>query len=260
MTNTHTEYQTWVAARAAGLVDAAPKQTHKGTEKEARLLGLTGDPEDEVVYLEPATKLRKNVVHVGKGLGMGTPSNYQGHRVHTDQRPYASTARPQQPWSEGLKDLPAELAPTKDTSYPHGPLANEPDPNRCMTSVMGWAGWYLTSSYQSSAADLVDSKCLSLDALAYEASQEGEDCTWEEVADQYQNEEVYETAAPTTCDTEAWLDWAKQNTKPESWEAVLLWAHGKNLREVGVIQGTSKATAQSRVERTLSRLQKKARA
>ena len=145
----------------------------------------------------------------------------------------------------------------KDLNYQHGPLHNVPAHGCDCQSILGYKGQALGNDLKRGADNL--NHTISLDALTYEVedSYEGlvEEVSWDEVLDTYQGEEVYDYDAPTN--RSEVLGWAEQVTKPESWEACLLWAHGKTLSEIGVVQDTSKVTAQKRVERTLARLQTK---
>lgn len=147
----------------------------------------------------------------------------------------------------------------KDLNYKHGPLHNVPAHGCDCQSVLGYKGQALGNDLKRGADNL--NHTISLDALTYEVedSYEGlvEEVSWDEVLDTYQDEEVYDYDAPTN--RSEVLGWAEQVTKPESWEACLLWAHGKTFSDTATIQGVSKSTAQSRIERTLGRLQVKVR-
>jgi hypothetical protein len=155
-------------------------------------------------------------------------------------------------WYELLEE---PLNYDKDLDYQHGALHNEPATNQDMMSVLGWQGWNITATHKASAADLIGHKTVSLDALGYEVEDEytGEATTvdWQDVLEEVREDHTCET--PVSCD----LEWVKSNTKPEQYEALMLWAMGKSWSDAAVVLDTDRIGAKRKTEKTMARLQKR---
>lgn len=147
---------------------------------------------------------------------------------------------------------------TKTLDYPHGELVNVPHPNHTCMAWGGWRGQAQAQTFkQGTQANLINT--LSLDGMAESIltqawEEEGVDA---EITDLSGETPSQDQSPVKWWDKKETLEWAESITKATQWEAVRLWAMGKSLSQVAVVQATSKATAQKRVERTLARIQMK---
>ena len=157
----------------------------------------------------------------------------------------------------GQYEVIDELNYDKDLDYQHGALHNEPATNQDMMSVLGWQGWNITANHKSSAADLVGHKTVSLDALGYEVEDDYTGAVsaveWQDVLDEVIEDNTND--APISGD----LEWVKSNTKPEQYEALMLWAMGKSWSDAAVVMQDEKGNVYRKATKAMARLQKRQR-